>query len=171
MARQCHQWRLQRLSRFKRVRSPYTLLRCILMSRQTIAESFAAKHLPDMGYEVKDFKVFTWKLGSWKKLDKKLTSPDFECGGHKWCVILRHIQRIPSNSNTSSGVYYYSPSVIPTHLRTTPSPSISTMLSQRRHQKAGTHAPSLPLLSPTFMIPQYSPSAVRRHCIILKTAY
>ncbi|KAF8921385.1 ubiquitin carboxyl-terminal hydrolase 5 [Mucidula mucida] len=51
-------------------------------------EAFAAKHLPDMGYDVKDFKVFTWKLGSWKKLDKKLTSPDFECGGHKWCVIL-----------------------------------------------------------------------------------
>ncbi len=53
-----------------------------------VEEAFAAKHLPDMGYDVKDFKVFTWKLGSWKKLDKKLTSPDFECGGHKWCVIL-----------------------------------------------------------------------------------
>lgn len=52
-----------------------------------IEEAFAAKHLPDMGYDVKDFKVFNWKLSSWKKLDKKLTSPDFECGGHKWCVI------------------------------------------------------------------------------------
>ncbi len=49
-------------------------------------EAFAAKHLPDMGYDVKDFQVSHWRVGNWKKLDKKLTGPEFECGGHKWCV-------------------------------------------------------------------------------------
>ncbi|KAF8201450.1 hypothetical protein BJ912DRAFT_1019409 [Pholiota molesta] len=47
-------------------------------------DAFAAKHMPDLGHEVKDFKVFSWRLTGWKKLDKKLTSPEFECGGHKW---------------------------------------------------------------------------------------
>ncbi|KAJ2913743.1 hypothetical protein MD484_g6676, partial [Candolleomyces efflorescens] len=42
------------------------------------SEAFAAKHLPDLGHDVKDFKVFTWRLSNWKKLEKKLTSPDFE---------------------------------------------------------------------------------------------
>jgi ubiquitin carboxyl-terminal hydrolase 7 len=50
-------------------------------------EAFAAKNMPELGHDVKDFKVFTWRLNNWKKLDKKLTSPDFECGGHKWWVI------------------------------------------------------------------------------------
>lgn len=47
-------------------------------------EAFAAKHMPDLGHDMKDFKVFSWRLNNWKKLDKKLTSPEFECGGHKW---------------------------------------------------------------------------------------
>jgi ubiquitin carboxyl-terminal hydrolase 7 len=47
-------------------------------------EAFAAKHMPDLGHEVKDFRVYTWRLSNWSKLEKKLTSPDFECGGHKW---------------------------------------------------------------------------------------
>ncbi len=49
-------------------------------------EAFAAKHMPDLGHEVKDFQVFTWRLTNWKKLEKKITSPEFECGGHKWFV-------------------------------------------------------------------------------------
>jgi ubiquitin carboxyl-terminal hydrolase 7 len=49
-------------------------------------EAFAAKHMPDLGHDVKDFQVFTWKLTGWKKLEKKLTSPEFECGGHRWFV-------------------------------------------------------------------------------------
>jgi ubiquitin carboxyl-terminal hydrolase 7 len=40
--------------------------------------------MPDLGHDVKDQKAFTWPLKNWKKLDKKLTSPEFECGGHKW---------------------------------------------------------------------------------------
>lgn len=50
-------------------------------------EAFAAKNLPDLGHDVKDLKVFSWMLKGWKKLDKKLTSEEFECGGHKWCVV------------------------------------------------------------------------------------
>lgn len=47
-------------------------------------EAFAAKYLPDLGHDVKDFKVFNWRLTNWRKLEKKLTSPEFECGSHKW---------------------------------------------------------------------------------------
>ena len=47
-------------------------------------EAFAAKHMPDLGHDVKEFKVFQWKLTNWKKLEKKITSPEFECGGHRW---------------------------------------------------------------------------------------
>jgi ubiquitin carboxyl-terminal hydrolase 7 len=47
-------------------------------------EAFAAKHMPDLGHDVKEFRVFSWKLTGWKKLEKKLTSPEFDCGGHHW---------------------------------------------------------------------------------------
>ena len=50
-------------------------------------EAFAAKHMPDLGHDVKDFKVFTWRLTNWKKLDKKINSAEFECGGHRWSVL------------------------------------------------------------------------------------
>jgi ubiquitin carboxyl-terminal hydrolase 7 len=51
-------------------------------------EAFARKNMPDLGYDVEDFKVYTWKLSKWKSLEKKLTSPEFECGGHKWLVFV-----------------------------------------------------------------------------------
>jgi len=50
--------------------------------------------LPDLGHDVKDFKVFSWTLRGWKKLEKKLTSEEFECGGHKWHVGLILVLRI-----------------------------------------------------------------------------
>ena len=50
-------------------------------------DAFAAKHMPDLGHEVKEFKVYHWKLSNWKKLEKKITSPEFECGGHKWYAL------------------------------------------------------------------------------------
>jgi ubiquitin carboxyl-terminal hydrolase 7 len=52
--------------------------------RISLEGAFATKHMPDLGHDVKDFKVFSWRLTNWRKLDKKLTSPEFECGGHKW---------------------------------------------------------------------------------------
>ena len=66
----------------------FTPSSCVLDSLSAsvliLDEAFAAKHMPDLGHDVKEFKVFTWKLTNWKKLDKKITSPEFECGGHKW---------------------------------------------------------------------------------------
>lgn len=53
---------------------------------RTPEEAFAAKHMPDLSHDVKEFQVFHWKLQGWKKLEKKLTSPEFDCGGHKWYV-------------------------------------------------------------------------------------
>jgi len=50
-------------------------------------EAFAQKNMPDLGHDVEDFKVYTWRLNKWKSLDKKLTSPDFDCGGHRWCDV------------------------------------------------------------------------------------
>ncbi|KAI6117686.1 hypothetical protein EDD16DRAFT_995965 [Pisolithus croceorrhizus] len=51
-------------------------------------EAFAAKFLPDLGHDVKDFQVYTWRLTNWKKLEKKITSPEFGCGGHNWRILL-----------------------------------------------------------------------------------
>jgi len=101
-----------------------------------------AKHLPDLGHDVKDLKVFSWTLRGWKKLEKKLTSEEFECGGHRWCVasifasrtdIEPTIFRIPF----ITGVYYSFHSVTLMRLRTTLCLSISTTLIQRRHLRAG----------------------------------
>jgi ubiquitin carboxyl-terminal hydrolase 7 len=66
--------------------TPLVLARVLkLLSSSHLAdEAFSAKHMPDLGHDVKDFKVFTWRLNNWRKLEKKLTSPEFECGGHKW---------------------------------------------------------------------------------------
>jgi ubiquitin carboxyl-terminal hydrolase 7 len=47
-------------------------------------EAFASKHLSDMGEQVEDFTRFTWRLKDYRSMDKKTTSPEFTCGGHKW---------------------------------------------------------------------------------------
>jgi len=44
--------------------------------------------MPDLGHDVQEFQVFHWKLKGWKELGKKLTSPEFDCGGHKWYVLM-----------------------------------------------------------------------------------
>lgn len=49
-----------------------------------VDDAFAAKHMPDLGHEVKEFVVYHWTIHNWKKLEKKITSQEFECGGHKW---------------------------------------------------------------------------------------
>ncbi|KAG2020400.1 ubiquitin carboxyl-terminal hydrolase 5 [Coprinopsis cinerea AmutBmut pab1-1] len=68
-------------------------------------EAFAAKHLPDLGHDVKDFKVFTWRLENWRQLDKKLTSPEFECGGHKWRILLFPFGNSNAPPNDTVSVY------------------------------------------------------------------
>ena len=70
-------------------------------------EAFAAKHMPDLGHDVKEFKVYTWKLANWKKLEKKLTSPEFECGGHKRYA--QHTTRLSLSSHFRGGAQAYTP--------------------------------------------------------------
>jgi hypothetical protein len=89
-------------------------------------EAFAAKHMPDLGHDVKEFQVSHWKLQGWKKLEKKLTGPEFDCGGHKWCALtsyrpLPHLR----NLKTRPGGYFSSRSAILTLPRMIPSLSIS----------------------------------------------
>lgn len=71
-------------------------MRHVILINSTTDEAFSAKHMPDLGHEVKDMKVFNWKLTNWKKLDKKLTSPEFECGGHKWYVTVSNARPAPT---------------------------------------------------------------------------
>ena len=59
-------------------------------------EAFASKYMPDLSHDMKDFKVFSWQLNNWNKLDKKLTSPVFECGGHKWSGPFFHVSALLS---------------------------------------------------------------------------
>ncbi|KIK98862.1 hypothetical protein PAXRUDRAFT_823415 [Paxillus rubicundulus Ve08.2h10] len=68
-------------------------------------ETFAAKHMPDLGHDVKDFKVYTWRLTNWKKLEKKITSPDFDCGGHRWRILLFPFGNSNAPPNDTVSVY------------------------------------------------------------------
>ena len=89
-------------------------------------EAFAAKHMPDLGHDVKESQVFHWKLQGWKKLDKKITSPEFDCGGHKWYVLLDNRSFVLlRNPRTHSGGYFSSRLEIPTPPQMIPSLFIS----------------------------------------------
>ncbi|CAK5277441.1 unnamed protein product [Mycena citricolor] len=68
-------------------------------------EAFAAKHIPDLGLDVKDFQVFTWNLKNWNRLEKKLTSPEFECGGHNWRILLFPFGNSNAPPNDTVSVY------------------------------------------------------------------
>ena len=54
------------------------------------AGAFVAEHMPDLGHVVREFQVAHWKLQDWRKLDKELYGPKFDCGGHKWHVLSGH---------------------------------------------------------------------------------
>ena len=82
-------WRLRRSCLLLIVRIHISLVLLLTSSLRWPVfedEAFAAKHMPDLGHDVKEFKVYSWKLTNWKKLEKKITSPEFECGGHRWSV-------------------------------------------------------------------------------------
>jgi len=68
-------------------------------------DAFAAKYMPDLGHDVKDLKVYTWRLTQWKKLEKKLTSPEFECGGHRWRILLFPFGNSNAPPNDTVSVY------------------------------------------------------------------
>ncbi|GAA5900428.1 uncharacterized protein JCM6883_002840 [Sporobolomyces salmoneus] len=68
-------------------------------------EAFASKHLSDMGEEVEDFTRFTWKLSEYRRMDKKTTSPEFSCGGHKWNILLFPMGNSNGQANDMVSVY------------------------------------------------------------------
>ncbi|CCA77798.1 probable ubiquitin-specific processing protease 21 [Serendipita indica DSM 11827] len=68
-------------------------------------ETFMQRHLPDLGQEVEDTQVFSWPLSNWKKLDRKITSPEFPCGGHKWRVLLFPFGNASAPPNDSMSIY------------------------------------------------------------------
>ena len=139
------------------------LLFCIAhLLPRTQEEAFAAKHMPDLGHDVKEFQVSHWKLQNWKKLEKKLTGPEFDCGGHKWYVFLVYRSFILlRNLRTSSGGYFSSPSEILTLLLMILSLFISITPTPRARRRAGTLAPNSHWSSPILTIPPSIPSAVR----------
>ncbi|CAD6985631.1 unnamed protein product [Tilletia controversa] len=66
---------------------------------------FAEKNLAELGQEEHDFKVFHWDIPSWKALDKRITGPDFECGGHKWRILLFPFGNSNGQPNDMVSVY------------------------------------------------------------------
>ncbi|KAK9894556.1 cysteine proteinase [Cystobasidium minutum MCA 4210] len=51
-------------------------------------ELFAQKYMPDLGQDIDDFRVFTWRIKNYREQDKRICSPEFECGNHKWSILL-----------------------------------------------------------------------------------
>lgn len=68
-------------------------------------QQFAQKNMPDLGHEIEDFTVFSWRLNKWKTLDKKLTSPEFECGGHRWRILMFPTGNSNAPPNESVSIY------------------------------------------------------------------
>jgi len=68
-------------------------------------DAFALKNMPDLGHEVKDFKVFSWRLSNWRKLEKKITSSEFDCGGHRWRILLFPFGNSNAPPNDTVSVY------------------------------------------------------------------
>ena len=124
-------WKLKRSYPFETVGSvlavpSHTLRTSLTPSPRPPDDAFAAKHMPDLGYDVKEFQVFHWKLQGWKKLEKKLTGPEFDCGGHKWYVFPGYPPPLHlRNLKTRLGEYFSFPSEIPTLLQMIPSPFTS----------------------------------------------
>ena len=56
--------------------------------------------------------MFSWPLSNWKKLDRKMTSPEFMCGGHKWRVD-RLVSQRSSDLTYPSGEYFFFPLAMP----------------------------------------------------------
>lgn len=47
-------------------------------------ELFANKYMQDLGQDIESFTVYHWVIKNYRKQDKRISSPEFECGGHKW---------------------------------------------------------------------------------------
>ena len=96
---------------------------------------------------MQDFCVYTWNLSNWRKLEKKITSPEFECGGHRWyvslflsfCPVFSHVHKAQQFTLSISflGEYYFSPLAIRMRHLMTLSRSTLTMRTQSELQTAG----------------------------------
>ncbi|PWN30800.1 putative ubiquitin-specific processing protease 21 [Jaminaea rosea] len=71
----------------------------------TEEHAFGTKHLADLAQEEDDFKVFHWDVAGWPRLEKRLTSPVFECGGHKWRILLFPFGNSNGQPNDMVSVY------------------------------------------------------------------
>ena len=125
-------------------------------------DAFAAEHIPDMGHDLKEFRVFHWKLQGWKKLGKELTSSEFDCGGHKWCVRpLSDDRRLSHLHNPKLHLGGYSSSrsamLFPQMALLL---SISIMSTPKAWKGIGTLAPNSHWPSQTLTIPPFIPSTV-----------
>ncbi|KAH0446021.1 hypothetical protein IEQ34_025144 [Dendrobium chrysotoxum] len=67
--------------------------------------AFAAKHLADLGQEEEDFKVLHWDITNWGTLEKRITGPEFECGGHRWRILLFPFGNSNGQPNDMVSVY------------------------------------------------------------------
>ncbi|KAF9649122.1 cysteine proteinase [Thelephora ganbajun] len=61
--------------------------------------------MPDLGYDVKESRVFHWRLHDWKKFKRKVISPEFDCGGNKWRIFLLPFDYSGVRLNWSISVY------------------------------------------------------------------
>jgi len=122
-------------------RDPATLLHIAHPSSHPIDEAFATKHMPDLGHDVKEFKVLHWMLSGWKRLGTKLTSSEFDCGGDKWYVLSGCCRHSHSHNPETHSGGYFSSHVATLPLKITPSPYISIALVRRK--RIGTHTPNL----------------------------
>ena len=137
------------------------LIRRLSLTSTTPDGAFSAKHVPYLGYTIKESKVFHWKVQGWGNHDEKLTSPEFSCGGHKWYVLPgHHLLLHLCDLEILSGGYFSSHSVFRANLKMRPSPSISTTPAPTR-VRVGTLAPNSRWSSQTFATPPSIPSAVR----------
>ncbi|RIB01653.1 hypothetical protein C2G38_2230141 [Gigaspora rosea] len=65
-------------------------------------QSIANDIMPNLGYEIEDFRYHTWRLTNWSSLKNKITSPEFEVGGWRWRILL-----FPFGNNNSETVSIY----------------------------------------------------------------
>lgn len=116
--------------------------------------------MPDLGHDVKDFKVYTWRLTNWRKLEKKITSPEFDCGGHRWSVLLSPSLATRIEPGSFPGAYSYSHSETQTLLPTIPYQCILTTQIRKSRPRVGTLALNLRSSYLTSTTLPYTPSAV-----------
>ncbi|KAJ7924230.1 hypothetical protein B0H13DRAFT_2230059 [Mycena leptocephala] len=64
----------------------------------------AEQYMPKLDHDVIDSAVFAWRLQNWKKSEKKLTSDEFWCGGHKWRILLFPFGN-PTTPNDTVSIY------------------------------------------------------------------